>query len=262
MPFRLVLAAVASALVLVPAATADGDPASDYLIGQDAYVPYPPPPASTVAALSGTIASVWTHGDRVKVAVIATPTDLGSVPSLFGHPADYARFLAIEIGYVYRGPLVVVMPAGFGVADDVAADPTAQAALAKLQPGNDAASLTAAAATAVRTLEQAGLLHVKDTTRPVVSVQPLRARRGRRVFLRYGVSDDSRTARVDLYVRTTADRTLTVFHRPFARAVPNTPSGVVWSVPRTAPAHLALCVQATDRAGNRSAVVCTVLTVS
>src|SRR5262249_49953284 len=39
---------------------------------------------------------------------IATRTDLGSVPSLFGKPKAYAQFLGEEIRSFYTGPLLVV----------------------------------------------------------------------------------------------------------------------------------------------------------
>jgi hypothetical protein len=255
------LAVALAAAALVPAAVADGDPASDYLLQQDTFTPYPPPPAAAVAALDAAVAAVWAHGDRLKVAVVATPQDLGAVPSLFGRPADYARFLGTELEFVYRGPLLIAMPDGYGFVRDATPDASATPVLDRQQTAQDAASLTTDATGAVRALEQAGLLHVKDVTKPTVSVQPLQARRGRRVFLRYVVVDDSRSARVTVTVRNRT-RAIKVFNVPFQRAVLGTAHGVVWRVPRTAPALLALCVRAADRAGNRSRETCADLTVS
>ncbi len=50
------------------------------------------------------------------MALIATQADLGSVTELWRQPQNYARFLGQELGQVYRGTLVVAMPAGFGIA--------------------------------------------------------------------------------------------------------------------------------------------------
>ena len=47
--------------------------------------------------------------------MIATPADLGAVPSLFGKPKTYAQFLGREIYNIYPGRLLVVMPNGYGV---------------------------------------------------------------------------------------------------------------------------------------------------
>ena len=54
-------------------------------------------------------------GYPIRVAVIASLTDLGSVTELWNQPQLYARFLGQELSFVYRGPVLVVMPAGVGV---------------------------------------------------------------------------------------------------------------------------------------------------
>ncbi len=263
MRLRLLAALAAAALTLLAAvaARADGDPASDYLLSQDTFTPYPPPPASDVASLNTAVAGVWSRVDRLKVAVIASPQDLGAIPSLFDRPVDYAKFLSIELAFVYKGPLLIAMPTGFGFVRDTAPDASAQALLDRLPNGSDASSLTTDAAAAVRALEQAGLLHVVDVTKPTVTVRPLHGRRGGRVFLAYRVADDSRWARVELTVRTPSGRALAAFHRPFLAARAGAIYGVVWRIPRTAPQALTLCVGATDHAGNRSAPGCAALSL-
>src|SRR6202035_4173270 len=40
--------------------------------------------------------------------------DLGSVTELWRRPQTYAEFLAQEIGLIYHGPLLIVMPNGLG----------------------------------------------------------------------------------------------------------------------------------------------------
>lgn len=257
-----VVCAVALAASAAAAATADGDPASDYLVAQDTFTPYPPPAASAVTALVGAVAAVRAHRARVKVAVIAGPQDLGSVTSLFGQPETYARFLSEELLFVYHGPLLVVMPAGFGFVRDTRPDAAALQLIAGTETGSDPTTLTNAAAAAVRALDRGGALSVSDTTKPAAFVQPQHAYRGRRVFLRYGVSDDSGVARADLSVRTAGGATIKTFRGGFSSAVPGDTHGFVWRVPRTAPARLSVCVRATDRAGNRSALACARLTIS
>ena len=90
----LALAAVAAIVVLpAPVARADGDPASDTLLVQNVFFPYSTPSASAQLSLQQAVGGVYAHGNRIKVAVIYDQTDLGSLPSLFGHPGDYAHFL-------------------------------------------------------------------------------------------------------------------------------------------------------------------------
>ena len=109
------LAAVVVALSLAPAALADGDPASDVLLGENVFYPYSPqvsPPlqktlnAETVAAKKA--------GFPLKVALIAGPVDLGVIPDLFGKPQKYADFLDQEISFRGKQPLLVVMKTGYG----------------------------------------------------------------------------------------------------------------------------------------------------
>jgi hypothetical protein len=110
------LLAAATALVAASPAAADGDPASDVLLTANAYVPYLPKLSPPFArALRRAVASARTHGYPVKVVLIASKIDLGSVSLLFGQPQRYARFLALELRLVHpKGVLVVVMPHGIG----------------------------------------------------------------------------------------------------------------------------------------------------
>ena len=101
------------ALLAVPAARPDGD----VLPTLDVFLPNPTPSGAVSGPLRRLVASANTGDDRLKVAVIASRTDLGSVPVLFGKPAAYARFLGLELRTLYAGVLIVVMPAGIGVYD-------------------------------------------------------------------------------------------------------------------------------------------------
>ena len=117
--------AVLCAAVLLSAPTAaraDGDPASDVLLLQDSYLPYSPPVSAGVSkALTQVLKETRSAGYPLKVAVIASPQDLGSVPNMFGQPQQYAQFLGSEIAFNSKVPLLVVMPAGFGL-DNVSAN--------------------------------------------------------------------------------------------------------------------------------------------
>src|SRR3954452_11460803 len=135
---RITLVLIA-ALALLPAASAwgDADPASDYLPGFDDYLPY----GNTVAKpaqgqLDRLLKIARARGHPFKVAVIATPTDLGAVTSLFNKPQPYARFLYREIKGLLQGAeatLVVVMPAGIGIQGHDAA--AARRVTASTRPG-------------------------------------------------------------------------------------------------------------------------------
>ena len=50
----------------------------------------------------------------IRVAIIASPFDLGAVTALWRKPRAYARFLGIELSAVYRQRFLVVMPDGLG----------------------------------------------------------------------------------------------------------------------------------------------------
>ena len=72
-------------------------------------------PAARQAQLGALLGDAARAGYRIRVAVIASPTDLGSVTALWRQPQNYARFLGQELPLVYRGPLLVVMPDGYGL---------------------------------------------------------------------------------------------------------------------------------------------------
>jgi hypothetical protein len=88
-------------------------------------------------------------GYRLKVAVIASPSDLGSVPSLYGRPRYYARFLGIELGLIYKGSLLIAMPAGFGFYHHGRQTVAEDKALGPLRTGSTEQTLVAATLKAV-----------------------------------------------------------------------------------------------------------------
>ncbi|HUA73028.1 MAG TPA: hypothetical protein VMA96_18165 [Solirubrobacteraceae bacterium] len=109
---------LAVALLSAPApALADGDPASDVLIVQNVFYPFSPPVAAGIQkTLNAEAAAAKRAHFPIKVALIASPGDLGAIPSLFAKPQQYAAFLDQEISFFGgKQPLLVVMPNGYGV---------------------------------------------------------------------------------------------------------------------------------------------------
>jgi hypothetical protein len=114
-PLRIVIVALALTFLAPPLVRADGDPASDVLLGESVFYPYSPPVSPPVQqALNGQTAAARHAGFPIKVALIAAPTDLGVIPDLFGKPQKYADFLDQEISFNGKQPLLVVMAAGYG----------------------------------------------------------------------------------------------------------------------------------------------------
>jgi hypothetical protein len=150
---------VAAAICLcVPAlARANGDPASDYLLTQNAYLPYTTKLDHNAAKRLNTLLSdAAKEGFRIRVAVILSPADLGTAFSLFGKQQKYAQFLGLELAFVYRDRLLVVMPTGYGYAVKGNPNPQAETVLKKLPaPGRDATKEVDAAIVAVQRLAAA-----------------------------------------------------------------------------------------------------------
>ena len=130
-----ILVGVLLALAVVSPALADGDPASDFLITQPAFLPFDANiDKAHSAQLLSLLAAAKKAGFQIRVAVIAKPYDLGSVPVLYRKPARYAQFLGQELFYWYKGEVLVVMPNGFGVYKHGPA-PAADRALVGGSPG-------------------------------------------------------------------------------------------------------------------------------
>jgi cytochrome oxidase Cu insertion factor (SCO1/SenC/PrrC family)/thiol-disulfide isomerase/thioredoxin len=110
-----VLALLVATAAGAPAARADGDPGSDVLVYQPLFLTSD---AGVSVAQQVKLGGLLQNAERdrfpVRVAIIATPQDLGAVTGLWRQPRAYARFLGIELSLAYRGRLLVVMPNGFG----------------------------------------------------------------------------------------------------------------------------------------------------
>ncbi len=141
-------------LIAYPARVrADGDPASDVLATQALFLPedagVPPPQQGQLAELLRTAAGA---GYPIRAALIASRSDLGSVTELWREPQTYASFLDQELSLVYRGPLLVVMPNGFGLSG---VGSSAASALAGVRVPPGPGGVGAAALTAVQRLSTA-----------------------------------------------------------------------------------------------------------
>lgn len=98
------------------AALADGDPASDVLAQQSLFLPQDAGLTTTQQAQLDALLQAAAHsGYPIRVALIASSADLGSVTELWNQPQSYAKFLEQELALVYRGPLLVIMPRGLGL---------------------------------------------------------------------------------------------------------------------------------------------------
>jgi hypothetical protein len=112
-----IVLAFAGALVAVGGAHADGDPASDVLYTSPVFFSFTTSlSASAQRAVVDTVARAKQAGYPIRLAIIEKQDDLGAVTSLWGKPRQYAKFLDIELSYLYRGPLLIVMPSGLGFA--------------------------------------------------------------------------------------------------------------------------------------------------
>jgi hypothetical protein len=256
---HFVAAAASAALVGAAAsdARADGDPASDYLVVQNVFYPYRSPSPATRSQLDDVVAGIYAHGERVKVALIFETSDLGSVPSVFGSPSEYARFLGLEIGTWYLGPLLVVMPAGFGIYDGgrstAAEDDVLQSV--SVDAGSPDAFVSSATA-ALQKLEAAHALDSADIKAPLVTAHPVFARRGHLASLAFDLYDDSGRSRavVRIYERRAL---LAVRRTPLNFQIGTRSVAVRWRVPaKLESRQLRYCVVAFDAAGNRSAPTC------
>ncbi len=263
----LLLAAALAALagLTTPAARADGDPASDVLYFQDVFLPYVKPAADVAAQLTAAVTAANKAGFRIKVAVIASEQDLGSVPSLFNRQDLYARFLGIELKTFYTQRLLVVMPAGIGVYDNGKPTDAEKAALAGVTIDSpDSDGLARAATSAVQKLRQTlGAGSRKDSTPPTVSALPSSGTKGKTATLRYTVYDGSGKSREIVRVYGPAYLLFATIPRPFAKAKPKRTSAVVWKVPADLQTtKLQFCVLAQDPTGNQSKTSCAPLRIA
>ena len=252
----VVLVALAAALAAA-CAHADGDPASDSLLFQNVFVPYRSPSPAVTAALEDAANGVFARGDRIKVAVIYEAADLGSIPSLFGHPAEYARFLGLELSLWYVGPLLVVMPAGFGIYDGGHSTVAETQVLQSIALSGDSPDeLARSANAALAALTAAGALASPDVRAPLVTVHPASGTRGKPATLHFDIYDDSGRSAALVHVYD-AGSLLATLRSPSTLEIGTRHVAIRWRLPaKLRSRQLRYCVVASDPAGNRSAPAC------
>ena len=152
---RAVVTVAVAALLVAPLADAHGNPAGEWLLDHEVFVPPDAGVSSAdVHALAATLARAKAQGYPLRAAIIATRYDLGELADLFGQPSRYASHLSEDLQVVYRGRVLVVMPSGFAVARDGKRDAADQPAVSALTPPRDfqGAAVVAATTQAVRKL--------------------------------------------------------------------------------------------------------------
>ncbi len=156
MKIAVLLGALAAGLLAMPAAQANGDPASDVLITQQVFLPFEAPISKSASdELTQTVAAANAAGYKIRVAVIAFTGDLGTAVSLWRHPQDYAKFLGSELAFVYSNRLLIAMPAGFGFYRGKKPVRKEVRVLVAIPPGKTPTALTESTTQAVRALAAA-----------------------------------------------------------------------------------------------------------
>ena len=141
---------------LSPAARADGDPGSDVLVYQNLFVAGDSNISiAQQVELGDLLTSASRSGFTIRVAVIATPADLGAITQLWGKPASYASFLGIELSLAYSQRLLIVMPDGFGFNWQGRSTAAAYQVLGKVAIKPGGTGLATSAEAAVRALASA-----------------------------------------------------------------------------------------------------------
>lgn len=160
----LVVGALIAACVLAGTARGDGDPASDFLLATQVFIPFDMKlPAAKQQELTSLVHDANKSGYKIRVALIGSAYDLGAVTSLWRKPRPYARFLSAEITFLYKQRLLVVMPNGFGFAWPKHPPTAEYAVLSKLPVGAGATGMLDSAVTAVQRLAAAAGVKVVRT---------------------------------------------------------------------------------------------------
>ncbi|HEY2370958.1 MAG TPA: hypothetical protein VGH82_00275 [Gaiellaceae bacterium] len=161
---RVLLVALVLFCVLGGTARADGDPASDYLLGTQVFIPFDLKlPKSSQQDLTTLVRDANASGYTIRVALIGSAYDMGSVTSLWLKPKPYAKFLGTELTFVYKNRLLVVMPNGFGFNRPGRSTTKEYATLSKIKIGSGPMGLLTAAETGVQQLAAASGVTIKRT---------------------------------------------------------------------------------------------------
>jgi cytochrome oxidase Cu insertion factor (SCO1/SenC/PrrC family)/thiol-disulfide isomerase/thioredoxin len=174
----LALALAVSLGGVAPPTRADGDPGSDVLVYQSLFLaPDAGVSVPEQVRLAALLQSAARHGMPIRVALIATPADLGAVVGLWQQPRAYARFLGLELSLAYKGRLLVVMPDGFGLNWPGHPSAAAYGVLSHVKVGRGGPGLAVAAAAAVRALASADHVALGGSPAPQAGGRPTHASR-------------------------------------------------------------------------------------
>lgn len=159
----VLLAAVLFAGAYASVARADGDPASDYLVGRQVFLSAGATTESPAQRqLIALVQAANRAGFPIRVATVPTEYDLGSIIELWRKPQLYARFLGLELPY--KGRLLVAMPNGFGFSWPGHSPAAEYRLLGRLRVGVGSASLPVATQAAVRQLAGADGIRLASAT--------------------------------------------------------------------------------------------------
>jgi hypothetical protein len=126
------------------------------LVSQNAFVPSDASlKPGEQARLEAVLTAAGRAGYPIRVALIASASDLGSVTALWREPQNYAHFLGQELSFAVHAPVLAVMPGGFGLYTGRSPTAGERAALARTRPAAGGAGLAMAASTAVQNLAAA-----------------------------------------------------------------------------------------------------------
>jgi hypothetical protein len=161
---RALLIVVLATCALAGSARADGDPASDYLLGTQVFLPYDIKlPANKQQELVSIVRDANKSGYAIRVALIGSAYDLGAITSLWRKPRPYATFLGAEIQFVYKHRLLIVMPNGFGFNWPKHPSSDEYAVLSTVPIGTSPTGMLDSAVTAVQKLAAASGIKVVQT---------------------------------------------------------------------------------------------------
>ena len=142
-------------------ARADGDPASDVLVNQALFLPSDAAiPERGQLGLAGLLDAARQKGVQIRVAIIASPADLGAVSELFDRPRAYVRFLGAELSLAGRARLLVVMPDGVGFFSPGHSPAAIDDVVGRIHVGRSGPALVRAAQAAVMFVAQADHVHL------------------------------------------------------------------------------------------------------
>jgi hypothetical protein len=168
----LVLLAVALTGTAARSAHAHGDPASEYLVGHQVYLPFDlKAPAAKERRLVALVAEANRTGFTLRVALVWSRYDLGPLNAVWRKPLNYARYLTADMKADYTNRVLVVMPNGFGFSRLGHSATAEESVLSKLGVERGPGGFVDSSAAAVRALAAAsgvtlsGVTPAKPSTR-------------------------------------------------------------------------------------------------